>query len=88
MPKLEINPRRELGKRDNKIYGHFLKHFIVKSMAESLMESPFSDSSGFRQDVLEALQRIEVPIMRLPGGCFVSAYNWSRKAAHSFLDKA
>ncbi|WP_372661162.1 alpha-L-arabinofuranosidase C-terminal domain-containing protein [Cohnella sp.] len=92
MSKLEINPRRELGKRDKKIFGHFLEHFhrqIYGGVFDP--ESALSDSRGYRQDVMEALQRIEVPIVRWPGGCFVSAYHWKDaigKQRTPYFDKA
>ncbi|TCN21201.1 alpha-L-arabinofuranosidase C-terminal domain-containing protein [Mesobacillus foraminis] len=92
MAKLEINSRRELSKRDKKIFGHFLEHFhrqIYGGIFDP--DSAFSNSSGFRQDVLEALKRIEVPIIRWPGGCFVSAYHWKNgigKQRTPYFDKA
>ncbi|RCW46407.1 alpha-L-arabinofuranosidase C-terminal domain-containing protein [Paenibacillus prosopidis] len=92
MSRLEINPKRELGRRDKKIYGHFLEHFhrqIYGGIFDP--ESPLSGSSGYRQDVMEALKRIEVPIVRWPGGCFVSAYHWKDaigKQRTPYFDKA
>lgn len=92
MSRLEINPRRELGRRDKKIFGHFLEHFHRQIYCGIFdPESPFSDSSGYRQDVMEALKRIEVPIVRWPGGCFVSAYHWKDaigKQRTTYFDKA
>ena len=92
MSKLEINPRRELGKRDKKIFGHFLEHFHSQIYGGIFdPTSTFSDSSGYRQDVIEALKRIEVPIIRWPGGCFVSAYHWKDaigKQRTPYFDKA
>lgn len=31
---------------------------------------------GFRQDVLKLIKDIDVPVVRYPGGNFVSGYNW------------
>jgi hypothetical protein len=31
---------------------------------------------GWRRDAVEALRRIKPPILRFPGGCFASFYNW------------
>ena len=39
-------------------------------------ESKFADEDGFRKDVIEALREIKTPIVRWPGGCFVSTYHW------------
>ena len=75
--KLIINPERRLFRRDKMIYGHFIEHFhrqIYGGVYDP--ESPFADEAGLRTDVLEAMREIEVPILRWPGGCFVSSYHW------------
>ena len=77
--RLEINSRRVLFKRDSMLYGHFLEHFhrqIYGGVFDPA--SPFADEDGFRTDVMDALKKIRVPIIRWPGGCFVSAYNWKK----------
>lgn len=74
---LTVDPGRVLFCRDKMIYGHFLEHFhrqIYGGIYDP--SSPFADEEGFRSDVLEALKAIRVPIIRWPGGCFVSAYHW------------
>lgn len=74
-----INPDRVLGIRDNKIYGHFIEHFhriIYGGIYDP--GSHLSDENGFRTDVLEALKKIKVPVIRWPGGCFVSSYDWKK----------
>lgn len=38
--------------------------------------SPHADDEGFRQDVLDALRRMDMPLVRYPGGNFVSGYHW------------
>ena len=35
-----------------------------------------SDESGFRKDVLEAVKALNIPVIRYPGGNFVSGFNW------------
>ena len=35
-----------------------------------------SDSNGFRKDVMDEIRQMGVPIIRYPGGNFVSGYNW------------
>ena len=59
------------------IYGQFLEHF--HRVVYGGIYQPghqLSNDQGFRQDVVEALRRIRVPVVRWPGGCFVSAYHW------------
>ena len=74
-----FRPGRVLARRDRMIYGHFIEHFhrqIYGGVFDP--QSPFADEDGFRTDVLEAMRRIRVPILRWPGGCFVSSYNWKK----------
>lgn len=92
MMKLYVNPKREIGKRNPMIYGQFIEHFhrqIYGGVYDP--NSPFADEDGLRTDVLEAMQKIRVPILRWPGGCFVSAYHWKDavgKERKPLFDKA
>lgn len=75
--KLIIIRKQALGQADRMLYGHFLEHFhrqIYGGVYDPA--SPFADEDGFRKDVIEALRRINTPIIRWPGGCYVSAYDW------------
>lgn len=67
------NPR----KYNPMIFGSFLEHFdnqVYGGVYDP--KSKFADEDGFRTDVLEVLKKIQMPIIRWPGGCFVSAYHW------------
>ena len=76
--KYTISPRA-LFTRDPMIYGQFLEHFHRQVYGGVFMPGhPLSDEKGFRTDVIEALRRIRVPIIRWPGGCFVSSYHWEK----------
>ena len=59
------------------IFGGFLEHF-GKQIYGGVYDpgSPLSDNEGFRTDVINALNELEVPIIRWPGGCFVDGYHW------------
>jgi alpha-N-arabinofuranosidase len=59
------------------IYGQFLEHFHRQVYGGVFApESPLADERGLRLDVAEALRALRVPIVRWPGGCYVSAYHW------------
>ena len=75
--KIHINHARAIGQRDIKIYGHFIEHFH-RQVYGGLYDpaSPLADESGLRGDVKEAMRKIKVPVLRWPGGCFVSSYHW------------
>ncbi|NLB90948.1 MAG: alpha-N-arabinofuranosidase, partial [Clostridiales bacterium] len=73
----EINLSRVQGTRNPMIYGHFIEHFH-RQIYDGIFDpaSPLADENGLRKDVVKALRDIKVPIVRWPGGCFVSSYNW------------
>ena len=75
--KLIFSRNQEKGRADRLLYGHFLEHFH-RQIYGGVYDpgSRFADEDGFRTDVLEALRRIRVPVIRWPGGCYVSAYDW------------
>lgn len=39
-------------------------------------DSPIPNTNGYRNDVLQALRDLHVPVMRWPGGCFADEYHW------------
>lgn len=75
--KLHINPARRVGVRSPMLYGHFIEHFHRQIYGGVYQPGhPLSDEDGFRTDILDAMRKIKVPILRWPGGCFVSTYHW------------
>jgi len=74
---LRIDPYRRIGPVDPMIYGQFIEH-LGRCIYGGLFEpgSPLSDERGYRRDVLEAARRLRPPILRWPGGNFVSGYHW------------
>ena len=74
---VHITPKRIIGQRSPMLYGHFIEHFHRQIYGGVYQPGhPLADEDGFRTDVLEALRRIKTPILRWPGGCFVSSYHW------------
>jgi len=39
-------------------------------------DSPIPNTRGIRNDVVAALKKIQVPVVRWPGGCFADEYHW------------
>ena len=72
-----INKNFEIGKTDKRIYGSFIEH-IGRAVYSGIYEPGHknADENGFRKDVTELVKAIDVPIVRYPGGNFVSGYNW------------
>lgn len=77
MSTVYIDPARSLGVASEMLYGQFIEHFY-KQIYGGIFDpdSPLSDEDGLRMDVLEAMRRLRIPILRWPGGCFVSDYHW------------
>lgn len=72
-----IHKNFEIGKVDPRLYGSFIEHLgraVYSGIYEPGHET--SDDQGFRRDVLELIRQIDVPVVRYPGGNFVSGYNW------------
>jgi len=72
-----IDSSRKVADLDRRLFGSFIEH-LGRAVYGGIYEpgSKFADSSGFRKDVLEEIRNLSVPIIRYPGGNFVSGYNW------------
>jgi alpha-N-arabinofuranosidase len=61
------------------IYGHFAEHLghcIYGGFYVGENNAKIPNVKGVRKDVVEALQRLKVPNLRWPGGCFADTYHW------------
>jgi len=78
MPRIKIDIDRKIGPVDRRIYSGFIEHLgrcIYGGIYEE--DSPLSDASGFRKDVMDAARPLRMPLVRWPGGNFVSGYHWT-----------
>jgi alpha-N-arabinofuranosidase len=60
------------------IYGQFSEH-LGRCIYEGIWvepDSPIPNTRGIRNDVVAALKKIKVPVLRWPGGCFADEYHW------------
>lgn len=60
------------------LYGQFAEH-LGRGIYEGIWvgeDSAIPNTRGFRDDVIEALKTLEIPVIRWPGGCFADEYNW------------
>ena len=60
------------------IYGQFSEH-LGRCIYEGIWvepDSPIPNTRGIRNDVVAALKKIQVPVLRWPGGCFADEYHW------------
>ena len=86
--------RRTFPPLDRNLFGSFLEH-LGRAIYGGVYEpgSKLSDPNGFRKDVLDEVKHLAVPIIRYPGGNFVSGYRWQdgvgpKKDRPRVLDKA
>ncbi len=72
-----VDTRRTLAPLDRNLFGSFLEH-LGRAIYEGIYDpgSRLADSSGLRKDVVDEIRQLGVPIVRYPGGNFVSGYNW------------
>jgi alpha-N-arabinofuranosidase len=78
MARIRVDLDRAIGRVDERIFGGFIEH-LGRCIYGGIYEegSPLSDARGFRTDVLEAVKQLRVPVLRWPGGNFVSGYHWT-----------
>lgn len=75
--KMIIDKDFKVDKVDERIYGSFIEH-LGRAVYDGLYQpgNPQSDEEGFRKDVIEMVKELGVPIVRYPGGNFVSSFVW------------
>ncbi|MBZ4646801.1 MAG: alpha-N-arabinofuranosidase [Clostridia bacterium] len=78
MANMIINADIQKGIISKNIYGHFSEH-LGRCIYEGIWvgeDSPIPNTRGIRNDVVEALKNINIPVLRWPGGCFADEYHW------------
>ncbi|MFD3258363.1 alpha-N-arabinofuranosidase [Paenibacillus lentus] len=73
-----LNTDLRRGTINRNIYGHFSEH-LGRCIYEGIWvgeDSPIPNTNGIRNDVVQALKQIKIPVLRWPGGCFADEYHW------------
>jgi len=73
-----IDAERGAARINKNIYGHFAEH-LGRCIYEGVWvgeDALIPHTRGIRDDVVEALRRVKVPVLRWPGGCFADEYHW------------
>lgn len=75
--KMVIDKAYQVAQVDKRIFGSFIEH-LGRAVYDGLYQPghPLSDKDGFRKDVVELVRELQVPVIRYPGGNFVSNYFW------------
>lgn len=61
------------------IYGHFSEHLgkcIYGGYYVGEGNTKIPNTRGIRNDVVAALRKMKIPVLRWPGGCFADTYHW------------
>ena len=67
-----------IGAVNRNIFGHFAEH-LGRCVYEGIWvgeDSAIPNVRGIRADVVQALRRLDPPVLRWPGGCFADDYHW------------
>ncbi|HEX8630573.1 MAG TPA: alpha-N-arabinofuranosidase [Catenuloplanes sp.] len=72
-----LDPAFAVGQVDPRLFGAFVEH-MGRCVYTGIFEPghPSADEHGFRDDVAQLTRDLGVPIVRYPGGNFVSGYRW------------
>ncbi len=75
--KIRVDSELISGSVDNRMFGSFVEH-LGRAIYGGVYQPDHAsaDESGFRTDVLNLVKELRVPIIRYPGGNYVSAYKW------------
>lgn len=75
---IAIKANSKKDKIDKMIYGHFAEHLgrCIYGGFWVGEDSPVKNDKGIRLDIVEALKKIKIPVLRWPGGCFADEYHW------------
>src|SRR5438552_17868236 len=75
--RIKIDTDRVIGEVHPNLFGNFAEH-LGRMIYGGIYEegSPLSDQDGYRKDVMEAVKKLGVSILRYPGGNFASGYDW------------
>lgn len=75
--KMVVDKDFKISEIDKRIYGSFIEH-LGRAVYGGIYQPDHmsADEKGFRKDVIELVKELEVPIIRYPGGNFVSNFFW------------
>lgn len=74
---ITVHPSYRIGEISPRLFGAFLEP--IGNLVNGMMynpKHPTADDKGFRSDVIAALKESGLPAVRLPGGNFVSCWDW------------
>lgn len=75
--KMIVDKDFKISEIDKRIYGSFIEH-LGRAVYGGIYQPDHTsaDEQGFRKDVMQLVKELNVPIIRYPGGNFVSNFFW------------
>jgi alpha-N-arabinofuranosidase len=75
--KLILDKDFTIAKVDERLFGSFIEQ-LGRAVYGGIYDpgNPNSDKNGFRLDVIDRIKMLNVPVVRYPGGNFLSGFNW------------
>ena len=75
--KITLDKAYKVAKVDDRLFGSFIEH-LGRAVYGGIYQPghPTADKYGYRQDVVQLVRELQVPLIRYPGGNFVSNFFW------------
>ncbi|MBI5931754.1 MAG: alpha-N-arabinofuranosidase [Chloroflexi bacterium] len=76
---LTVRNDSPIGTISPRLYGHFAEHLgrcCYDGLWVGASNQDIRHYDGFRADVVDALKKLPVPMLRWPGGCYADHYHW------------
>lgn len=75
---IAIDAENPVGTIQPEVYGQFLEHLGAQLYAGMWVgeDSAIPNTDGIRDDVFMALDALDIPVIRWPGGCYADLYHW------------
>jgi len=76
--RIEVLPAEVLGTISPYIYGHFTEHLggVIYDGVWVGRNSKVPNIDGIRRALVEQMRKMNVPVVRYPGGCFARSCDW------------
>ncbi|MFB6139122.1 MAG: alpha-N-arabinofuranosidase [Halosimplex sp.] len=73
--RVTVHTEAGIDRIEPELHGHFAEH-LGRCIYDGVWTDDTVDEVGFRDDVVELLDDLELPVLRWPGGCFADDYHW------------
>lgn len=76
--RITVDTSAPIGRIEPEVYGQFLEHLGAQPYGSIWVgrDSAIPNTDGIRDDVFAALDALDIPVIRWPGGCYSDRYNW------------